>query len=125
MPLIGLRQRCHDHHRPGLSDTGVVNYTGDAEAADDLETKVILRDASGTEVATNTGPTRHIACADCAQMGARRRLPLSLITAGRDQVPARRRTTMFSAARRHHDVARVRYLANLIRPWPIRCTARC
>ena len=39
------------------SDTGVVNYTGDAEAADDLETKVILRDASGTEVATNMGPT--------------------------------------------------------------------
>jgi beta-glucuronidase len=38
-------------------DTGVINYTVDAEAADDLETKVILRDAEGTEVATNTGPS--------------------------------------------------------------------
>ena len=38
-------------------DTGVINYTADAEAADDLETKVILRDAEGTEVATDTGPS--------------------------------------------------------------------
>ena len=43
-------------------DTGVINYTADAEAADDLETKVILRDAEGTEVATDTGPngTLHV-----------------------------------------------------------------
>jgi beta-glucuronidase len=34
---------------------GVINYTLDAEGADDLEIKVILRDAEGTEVTTDTG----------------------------------------------------------------------
>jgi beta-glucuronidase len=34
---------------------GVINYTVDAEGADDLEIKVILRDAEGTEVTTDTG----------------------------------------------------------------------
>jgi beta-glucuronidase len=38
-------------------DTGVINYTVDVEGADDLEIKVILRDAEGTEVATSTGPS--------------------------------------------------------------------
>jgi beta-glucuronidase len=37
-------------------ENGVIGYTVDAEAADDVETKLILRDAEGTEVATNTGP---------------------------------------------------------------------
>jgi beta-glucuronidase len=36
---------------------GVINYTVDAEGADDLEIKVILRDAEGTEVTTDTGPS--------------------------------------------------------------------
>jgi beta-glucuronidase len=36
---------------------GVINYTVDAEGADDLETKVILWDAEGTEVTTDTGPS--------------------------------------------------------------------
>jgi beta-glucuronidase len=36
-------------------DTGVVDYTIDAEGADDVETRVILRNADGQEVATNTG----------------------------------------------------------------------
>jgi beta-glucuronidase len=36
-------------------DNGVINYTVDAEGADDLETKVILRDAVGTEVTTDAG----------------------------------------------------------------------
>jgi beta-glucuronidase len=36
-------------------DTGVVDYTIDAEGADDAETRVILRNADGQEVATNTG----------------------------------------------------------------------
>jgi beta-glucuronidase len=36
--------------------SGMINRTVDAEAADDLETKVILRDAEGTEVTTSTGP---------------------------------------------------------------------
>ena len=42
--------------------TGVVNYTIEAEGADDLQTRVILRDAEGQEVAANTGPsgTLHI-----------------------------------------------------------------
>jgi beta-glucuronidase len=42
--------------------TGVVNYTIEAERADDFQTSVILRDADGQEVATNTGPrgTLHI-----------------------------------------------------------------
>jgi beta-glucuronidase len=42
--------------------TGVVNYTIEAEGADDLQTRVILRDADGQEVATATGPsgTLHI-----------------------------------------------------------------
>jgi len=34
---------------------GVINYTVDADGADDLEIKVILRDAEGTEVTTDTG----------------------------------------------------------------------
>jgi beta-glucuronidase len=34
---------------------GVINYTVDVEGADDLETRVILRDAEGTEIATGTG----------------------------------------------------------------------
>ncbi|HET6760342.1 MAG TPA: beta-glucuronidase [Propionibacteriaceae bacterium] len=34
---------------------GVINYSTEAENADALETKVILRDASGQEVATGTG----------------------------------------------------------------------
>ena len=34
---------------------GVINYSTDAENADALETKVILRDAGGQEVATGTG----------------------------------------------------------------------
>ncbi len=36
-------------------DDGVVGYAVEAEAADDVETKVILRDADGAEVATTTG----------------------------------------------------------------------
>ena len=36
-------------------DNGVIDYTVDAESADDVETKVILRDAEGTEITTNTG----------------------------------------------------------------------
>ena len=36
-------------------DTGVVDYTIDDEGADDVETRVILRNADGQEVATNTG----------------------------------------------------------------------
>jgi beta-glucuronidase len=36
-------------------ENGVINYTVDAEGADDLETKVILRDALGIEVTTDTG----------------------------------------------------------------------
>ena len=36
-------------------DTGVVDYTIDAEGADDVETRVILRNADGQEVDTNTG----------------------------------------------------------------------
>ncbi|HEX3204891.1 MAG TPA: beta-glucuronidase [Propionibacteriaceae bacterium] len=36
-------------------DTGVVDYAIDAEGADDVETRVILRNADGQEVATNTG----------------------------------------------------------------------
>jgi beta-glucuronidase len=35
----------------------VINYTADAEGGDDLEIKVILRDAEGTEVTTDTGPS--------------------------------------------------------------------
>jgi beta-glucuronidase len=38
-------------------DNGVINYTTDAEDADDLGTNVILRDADGTEVASATGST--------------------------------------------------------------------
>ena len=38
-------------------DTGVVDYTIDAERADDVETRVVLRSADGQEVATNTGPS--------------------------------------------------------------------
>jgi beta-glucuronidase len=38
-------------------DDGVVGYTVEAEADDDVETKVILRDAGGAEVATSTGPS--------------------------------------------------------------------
>jgi beta-glucuronidase len=38
-------------------DSGLINYTVDAEATDDLETRVILRDVDGTEVGTNTGPS--------------------------------------------------------------------
>jgi beta-glucuronidase len=38
-------------------DNGVINYTVDAESADDLETKVVLQDANGTEVTTGTGPS--------------------------------------------------------------------
>ena len=34
---------------------GVINYTVDAEGTDDVETRVILRDAEGTEITTNTG----------------------------------------------------------------------
>ncbi len=37
--------------------TGVVNYTIEAEGADDLQTRVTLRDADGQEVATKTGTT--------------------------------------------------------------------
>ncbi len=36
-------------------DNGVINYTLAAEGADDLETNLILRNAEGTEVATDTG----------------------------------------------------------------------
>ena len=36
-------------------DNGMIDYTVDAEGADDVETRVILRDAEGTEVATDTG----------------------------------------------------------------------
>ena len=36
---------------------GVINYTVDAEGGDDLEIKVILRNAEGTEVTTDTGPS--------------------------------------------------------------------
>jgi beta-glucuronidase len=36
-------------------ENGVINYTVNAEDADDLETKVILRDADGSEVASDTG----------------------------------------------------------------------
>ena len=41
-------------------ENGVVDYTVEAEAADDVETKVILRDADGAEVTTSTG--RAAAC---------------------------------------------------------------
>jgi beta-glucuronidase len=34
---------------------GVINYTVDAEGTDDVETRVILRDAEGTEITTDTG----------------------------------------------------------------------
>ncbi len=37
--------------------TGVVDYTIEAEGADDLQTRVTLRDADGQEVATKTGTT--------------------------------------------------------------------
>jgi beta-glucuronidase len=37
--------------------TGLIDYTTQAGAADDLETRVVLRDADGTEVASNTGPS--------------------------------------------------------------------
>ncbi|HEX5905778.1 MAG TPA: beta-glucuronidase [Propionibacteriaceae bacterium] len=36
---------------------GVVNYTIDAEGADGLQTRVVLRDADGHEVASDTGPS--------------------------------------------------------------------
>jgi beta-glucuronidase len=38
-------------------ENGVIGYAAEAERTDDLETKVILRDAEGTEVATDTGPS--------------------------------------------------------------------
>src|SRR5215207_2600677 len=38
-------------------ENGVIKYAVEAEGAEDAETKVILRDAEGTEVATHTGPT--------------------------------------------------------------------
>jgi beta-glucuronidase len=38
-------------------DNGVINYTVDADDADDLEIEVILRDADGTEITTNSGPS--------------------------------------------------------------------
>jgi beta-glucuronidase len=38
-------------------DDGVVGYTVEAEADDAVETKVILRDAGGAEVATSIGPS--------------------------------------------------------------------
>jgi beta-glucuronidase len=37
--------------------TGVIDYATEAEGANDIETRVILRDADGAEVATNDGPT--------------------------------------------------------------------
>ena len=36
-------------------DTGVIDYTSQAAGADDAETRVVLRDAAGVEVATHTG----------------------------------------------------------------------
>jgi beta-glucuronidase len=41
-------------------ENGVIGYRVDAEGADDAETKVILRDAEGTEVATSTGPSGNV-----------------------------------------------------------------
>jgi beta-glucuronidase len=38
-------------------ETGVIGYTVEAEGANDLATKVILRDADGTEITTDTGPS--------------------------------------------------------------------
>ncbi len=38
-------------------ENGVIGYAVDVEGTNDVETRVILRDAEGTEVATNTGPT--------------------------------------------------------------------
>jgi beta-glucuronidase len=38
-------------------ENGVIGYVAEAERTDDVETKVILRDAEGTEVATDTGPS--------------------------------------------------------------------
>jgi beta-glucuronidase len=37
--------------------TGVVDYAIGSEGADDVKTRVVLRDADGVEVATNDGPT--------------------------------------------------------------------
>ena len=43
-------------------DTGVIDYTSQAAGADDAETRVVLRDAAGVEVATHTasGGTLHV-----------------------------------------------------------------
>ena len=38
-------------------ETGMVDYATESEDANDAETRVILRDANGAEVATNDGPT--------------------------------------------------------------------
>jgi beta-glucuronidase len=38
-------------------DNGVIGYTVEAEGDDDVETRMILRDAAGAEVTTNTGPS--------------------------------------------------------------------
>jgi beta-glucuronidase len=38
-------------------EDGVIGYASEAERTDDVETKVILRDAEGAEVATDTGPS--------------------------------------------------------------------
>jgi hypothetical protein len=38
-----------------LDGATAVDYTIEAEGADDLQTRVMLRDADGQEVATNTG----------------------------------------------------------------------
>jgi beta-glucuronidase len=38
-------------------ETGVIGYTVEAEGANDLATKVILRDADGTGITTDTGPS--------------------------------------------------------------------
>ena len=54
---------------------GVIDYAAQAENADALETKVILRDAEGQEITTGGGRAARLR-AECAQVGSRRRLPL-------------------------------------------------
>jgi beta-glucuronidase len=57
-------------------ETAVIDYTVDADATDDVETKVILRDTEGTRGHNQHRAKRQLACSRGAQMGTRRRLPL-------------------------------------------------
>ena len=75
-PPIPLTSTTSRSPPTSTATTGIDRLHGRGGRADDVESRVILRDADGTRGHGRTGPSGTLTCAGRAPVGSRRRLPL-------------------------------------------------